>query len=66
MGEVNENSCPRRLSSEEPEPPAADMARSAFGSVAGGQKEGQRDRSHDTRVYSEFELFPTRGCSSLT
>ena len=39
VGEVKDGSWPRRLSSDEPEPPAADMTRSAFGSVAGGQKE---------------------------
>lgn len=48
--EVREGLCLRCLSSKELEPPAADMARSAFTAVAGGQKE-RPGRSHDTRVY---------------
>jgi len=48
---VKEGSCPRCLSEEEPEPPAADMARSALRLTVAGEQKEKLDQSHDTRVY---------------
>lgn len=64
--EVKEASCPKRLSEEEPEPPAADMARSALRLWQEGRRKCGVD--HMTRVYYFISKFITqsRVCGSYS